>query len=189
MTKHGGDVWTKKIKYDFSANINPFGLPSGVKKALFENMEKYEHYPDVNCTALKKAISEFENINVKNIVCGNGAADLIYKIAGCLKAENAIIFAPTFSEYEKALSENGCNVHRIFLNEKDNFEINENIIGKIKETDMIFLCNPNNPTGSVIKKELIEKIAKKCKTLVVDECFMPFVKDRQNAPLLKKMIV
>ena len=193
MTNHGGDVWSKKIKYDFSANINPLGMPECVKEALKEHMTDYEHYPDVNCTELKKAISEYEGVNAENIVCGNGAADLIYKISGSLKPENALVLAPTFSEYEKALSENGCNVNHLLLNENDNFKLNENIIEKIEKNDIMFLCNPNNPTGSVTENDLIINIAKKCEevnsVLVIDECFMPFVKNKESAPLLKNVII
>lgn len=186
MTNHGGDVWTEKIKYDFSASINPLGMPKGVKDAIKTHMADYEHYPDVHCTALKKAISDYEGVGVENIVCGNGAADLIYKIAGSLKPKKALILEPTFSEYEKALTENGCNVKRLI-----SFEADESVLDEIKDIDIMFICNPNNPTGHLIKKDLITKLAKKCGNaiLVVDECFMPFVKDRQDAPLLKNVIV
>ena len=121
-TSHGGDVYTRDIEYDFSANINPLGMPEKVKAAIVGNIGVCEKYPDVNCTMLKNAIAEYENIITKNIVCGNGAADLIYKIVWAAAPKKALIIAPTFSEYEKALQSFGCDIEYFYLDEKNDFE-------------------------------------------------------------------
>ena len=105
--QHGGNT---NIKYDFSANINPLGMPENVKKILAENVEKFSFYPDPNCTDVIKAISDFENIPEKNILCGNGAADLIYRIVSAVSPCKALLFAPSFSEYEKALLDSRCSI-------------------------------------------------------------------------------
>ena len=77
---HGGDIYSREISLDFSANINPLGTPESIIKAASESLADIKNYPDPNCTLLRNALSEHENIGAGNIVCGNGAADLIYRI-------------------------------------------------------------------------------------------------------------
>ncbi len=72
---HGGDVYRYPHMLDFSANCNPYGMPEGVKKAAKEAVEKADCYPDVECTALRKALSLEEQVPMEQIICGNGAAD------------------------------------------------------------------------------------------------------------------
>lgn len=181
---HGGDVYSHQIEYDFSANINPLGMPENVRKALCERVLEYERYPDVNCSELALKIAENEKICAEKIVCGNGAADLIYRIVYALKPKKALIAVPTFSEYEKALRSADCEVNYHVLSEKNEFEIQEDFIEKIGGNDIIFLCNPNNPTGKMIPPELMKKIIEKCNEknciLVIDECFMDFVREKNK---------
>lgn len=181
---HGGDVYSHKINYDFSANINPLGMPENVRKTICEHILEYERYPDFNCTELALKIAEKEKICAEKIVCGNGAADLIYRIVYALKPKKALIAAPTFSEYEKALLSVDCDVNYHVLSEKNEFEIQEDFIKKIGGNDIIFLCNPNNPTGKIIPPELMKKIIEKCVEnkciLVIDECFIDFVHEKSK---------
>lgn len=180
---HGGDIYSRNIKYDFSANINPFGMPLGVKNALIKHIKDFERYPDVNCTKLKNELAEHENVDAENIACGSGAADLIYRIVQTLKPKMAILPAPTFSEYEKALFSVGCEVDYYLLDKKDDFKLNDGILERLCGIDILFLCNPNNPVGNVIDRDLMEQIVNKCKDnsiyLVIDECFMDFVRDSE----------
>lgn len=121
VSEHGGDIYFRKIEYDFSANLNPLGMPEGVKNALKNSVDVWESYPDPLCRKLVSALSDFEKISSENIVCGNGAADLIYRIVAALKPNKAVIAAPTFSEYEKALRQSGSSVIKHYLLEKMNF--------------------------------------------------------------------
>lgn len=188
---HGGDVYTKrKMKYankmiDFSANINPLGMQQEVKNAIIDNIDKYECYPDPLCRELRTKIAEVENTNKDNILCGNGAADIIFKLALGLKPKKALLLAPTFSEYEQALKTVDCKFKYYNIKEENDFNIKEEVLNCItNELDIMFVCNPNNPTGVVTKKALMEKILDKCKsrnvTLVVDECFIDFVENEEN---------
>ena len=183
-TGHGGDIYTRNIEYDFSANINPLGMPKSVKTAIFKNINACEKYPDVNCTKLKKAIAEFENVETQNIVCGNGAADLIYKIVWAAAPKKALIIAPTFSEYEKALRSFGCEIKYFNLDKKNDFELSEKILDKISDIDLMFVCNPNNPVGNIVNPDLMSQIIGKCTEynirIVVDECFLNFVENSQK---------
>ena len=73
---HGGDIYRHPDVIDFSVNTNPLGTPESVKCAVQESVAKIEHYPDVRCEALREAISRFEQVNMEEILCGNGAAEL-----------------------------------------------------------------------------------------------------------------
>ena len=78
--EHGGDIFEREIVYDFSANLNPLGMPESMKNALQKSISEWEKYPDPFCRSLVKKLSERENFPPENIVCGNGAADLIFRI-------------------------------------------------------------------------------------------------------------
>lgn len=188
--EHGGVTNNTQIKLDFSANINPFGIPESVKKAVADGIDSFSAYPDINCTALTKKIAAHEKITAKNIVCGNGAADLIYRIVYAVKPHTALLVSPTFLEYEKALTEVNCNIDFYCLDEKNNFVIDEKILNHLTSAvDILFLCNPNNPVGNLIDTMLLAKIISKCSEenilLVVDECFMDFVADSENYSIKK----
>ena len=189
-TNHGGDIYTpRKMKYsdnvvDFSASINPAGMPQEVEKAITENIAAYQHYPDPLCRELRASIARAEHIPAPYIFCGNGAADLIYRIVQGIHPKSAMIVSPTFSEYEAALSTIPCSVSHYDLSAENGFELTDDILDVIpRGLGMLFLCNPNNPTGVPVEKDLIRDLAERClkngTVLVVDECFIGFL-ERQN---------
>lgn len=182
---HGGDIYSRVGALDFSANINPLGLPSGVKRAIIDNIDSYVSYPDPLCRELKEAISKSSGVLFDKIVCGNGAADLIFRLVLFCKPRKAMVLAPTFAEYEEALKLVDCEIVYHKLSKENGFELDESILSEIKQDiDMVFICNPNNPTGIPVKKEFIIKIAKACKLnnalLMVDECFNEFLQNSQD---------
>lgn len=178
-TRHGGNPEKYGAKLDFSSNINPYGMPDGVKKAVIESMDSWERYPDPDCLALRRKLSAFHFVSVENIVCGNGADDLIYRIVLALRPRTAVICVPAFTEYRKALEESGCLIKEFMLKEPEGFELTEDILDLLDDdTDMLFLCSPNNPTGRTVDILLLEKIVRICQLkniyLVCDECFLDF---------------
>lgn len=185
---HGGDIYSKshiKNLLDLSANINPLGMPVRVKEAIIDNIENYEAYPDPLCRELRYELSRFHNIKEEAIVCGNGAADIIFRLILALKPKKALILAPTFAEYEEALKLSEAEIIYYDLKEENSFEIQEDILNFITEDlDMVFLCNPNNPTGIPLEKEKVLKLAAKCRdmkvTLVIDECFSDFLEKEED---------
>ncbi len=194
--EHGGDIYSRRVDYDFSANLNPLGIPEEVKQAAAS--ADFERYPDPLCRRLTKALSEREGIPETRIVCGNGAAELIYRIVNAVKPRTALLCAPTFGEYEKALAERDCRMEKHDLSEKIGFALDDGIVQKITaETNLLFLCSPNNPVGNTIARETLRRISEKClqtgTLLVLDECFLDFVKNGRAlsaVPLLhEKMIV
>lgn len=177
---HGGDVYRNKNVIDFSANCNPFGTPKSVKEAAVQAMEEVFHYPDTDCQELREAIGVYEEVRPEWIICGNGAADLIYRLVLGTKPKQAVLFAPTFAEYEQALEIVNCEVKHYELKEENGFCVEETLLDWITEkTDIIFLCNPNNPTGQTIDRDMLIKILDRCKkqniVVILDECFLEFL--------------
>ena len=172
---HGGDVYDGEIQLDFSANTNPYGTPRGVLDAMSAVLTRVHQYPDPYCRELVDAISEFESVPKDWILCGSGAAELIYSYCEALRPETAMELAPTFSEYALALERVGCRVERYSL--KKEFLP---VLARSRP-DVLFLCNPNNPTGQVIGLPLLEKILNLCHrqgtALFVDECFLDLSDD------------
>ena len=190
---HGGNVEEISRKYkinseeivDFSANINPSGLNKNVKNAMINALDKIEKYPDISYFNLKKSISDYENIDIKNLVLGNGAAEVIFNIIRGLKPKKVLLPAPTFSEYEEAVLSIDGSIEYYHLKEEDNFKLNNELINSLNESiDMIFICNPNNPTGVLTKNTFIEKLAKKGletkTTIVIDESFLDFLNSEEE---------
>lgn len=182
---HGGDWAGFSLAHgclplDFSANISPLGVPRGVQEALREAAGQADRYPDPLCRELRGALSEHEGVPAEWILCGGGAADLIFRAVLALGPGRALVTAPAFGEYEAALESVGCAVERYALRPEEDFRIREDLLEKITpETDLVFLCEPNNPTGVTTPRPLLLRILERCREtgtrLVVDECFGDFL--------------
>lgn len=194
MHLHGGDIYKNKNMIDFSANINMLGTPQGVIDAACEGVKLSMNYPDINCFELKEALSKEEGIPQEYIMCGNGAAELVFAIVLALKPKKAILPVPSFYEYEQALRNlSSCEIQYEFLKEEEDFKLTNRILDKIVDgTDIIFLCNPNNPTGMTVEKELLVKIVEKCEQsntlLVLDECFNDMLDDWQTCSMKESVL-
>ena len=194
---HGGD-WAGFalahgcLPLDFSANISPLGVPRGVQEALREAAGQADRYPDPLCRELRGALSEHEGVPAEWILCGGGAADLIFRAVLALGPGRALVTAPAFGEYEAALESVGCAVERYALRPEEDFRLRLDILEKITpETDLVFLCEPNNPTGVTTPRPLVLRILERCREtgtrLVVDECFGDFL-DEPEAHTLKNAL-
>ncbi|UCB57233.1 MAG: threonine-phosphate decarboxylase [Candidatus Omnitrophota bacterium] len=193
---HGGNIYEVRRKYkkeiiDFSANINPLGLPERIKENIINNFNRILHYPDLQAEKLTEKLGSYWKIDKENILLGNGSIELIYLIFSAFKPKSTFIPVPTFSEYERAARSANSKVQFLRLKEKDNFNLPERI--DAGGADIFFLCNPNNPTGNLIlQKQRADNLAK---LTVIDETFMDFLPDQAahsligEAPKNKKIIV
>ena len=190
---HGGDVqrtavelgisWREMI--DFSASVNPLGPSPKVLKAICDNLWQIPFYPDPCSELLKESISKhIEGIDEGNVIVGNGSTELIWLFSDVLLSEGdkVIIPAPTYGEYETAISKKGTKP--IFLNldqEKEFRIVYEDVIDRIsyEKPKMVFICNPNNPPSKVIRREemlsIVEECARKNVFVFVDEAYVDFV--------------
>ncbi len=198
---HGGNVEEIARQYglreekiiDFSANINPLGPSPRVIKALKENLDRIARYPDPETINLRKELSKYLKVSPANVIAGNGAVELIYLICRTLRPKRALIVVPTFSEYEFALKSVGCRIRFFPLKFKDNFRLDvEKLLKDLDKMDLLFLCNPNNPTGQLINKADLLKIIgiarKKRIFVVVDEVFMDFVENEKEETLIQEAV-
>lgn len=188
MYQHGGDIYRNIVKLDFSSNINLMGIPEGVLQAAKRGVELSCNYPDTECNELRDAISINAGIPKEMIVCGNGAAELIFSLVIARKPKKALLLSPTFHEYEQALQSVDCKISYYQLLEENGFQLQSDFIKEVNgDIDIVFLCNPNNPTGVFIEKSLMKNILQKCEEsncfLVVDECFLDFVPDGKDCTL------
>ena len=185
---HGGDWAGYRARFghdalDFSANVSPLGLPQGVADAIVAALPTADRYPDPFCRELRTALSWAEQLPEPWILCGNGAADLIYRLVWALQPRRALLPAPTFAEYAAALESVGCEVKRKTLHEADDFAVTEAFVQAVNQSiDLVFLCQPNNPTGQITPPELVQRLMRRCAdcgaVLVVDECFLDFLQQR-----------
>ena len=190
---HGGDVYSARQKMnqdplDLSANINPMGMPPGAVRAAADALQQCTQYPDPLCRELRAALAAYEGIPAEQIVCGNGAADLIFRIVAATHPQRALLLEPTFAEYEQALRAMDCSIAYFPLQESEGFVLPEAFLQQLTpEINLLFLCNPNNPTGRTVSPALLQEIWKRCEEagilLVVDECFNEFLEHPEQNTL------
>jgi threonine-phosphate decarboxylase len=183
-----------KVKIDFSSNINPLGISRFVLKEIKKNLKQISHlYPDPNCTLLKKRIVDYLQYGIDQnwINIGNGATELIHNFARCISSNNSIIPSPTFCEYE--LASKRCRMKIDYVPLSKSLQIEPDlIIEKVrkKSNSLVFLCNPNNPTG-LVNTDRIEKVLtsiNNSKTIfLLDESFIDFLYNIEQKSLLSKI--
>ena len=176
---------------DFSANINPLGMPASLKRAIVDNLDCAEHYPDVDYAKLHAALAEHHQIPASWILAGNGETESIFTLVQGLKPRHAMIVTPGFAEYRRALQWGDCTIHEFALREGDGWQLTDAILDALtSELDCLFLCTPNNPTGLLPDNRLLREIASRCErlgiNLILDEAFIDFIAGEPGfIPLLR----
>ena len=189
---HGADINSAAELYgleadkiiDFSSNINPFIVDS-MDKIVAAGVGSLQKYPDIKYRQLRKNIADYLGVDDSQVIPGNGATEIIYLLMRNLGGRLAII-NPTFSEYRKGAEIAGLSVVDFVMDWKKNFELDlDEIYRRKDEFDSIFICNPNNPDGSVREiKKLLEFAEKEGKLLIVDETFIEFVDSEKERSLV-----
>lgn len=129
---------------------------------------------------------------------GNGAADLIYRLMQVLRPQQVVVAAPAFAEYSVAAERVGAQVVPVYLSEADDFLFTPAVevafiqaIERAPSGSAVFLCNPNNPDGNVIRAEVLQRIAAVCEAhnswIIVDECFLPFLRSEINYSMVPSL--
>ena len=188
--EHGGNLYEASASIgrsldsllDFSANINPLGVPPAVMQAVTENLPRIIHYPDAHSHGLKKAISQHYHVPAEQILPGNGAAELLYVLCHHMRPHRALIPVPAFSEYERAALAAGAAVDYCLTREEDGFALAvTSLLNKVARRSMVFVGNPNNPTGTLIRRDellpLLAQAADLESLVIVDESFIDFLAD------------
>ena len=173
---------------DFSASVSPLGPPDGVAEAIAS--VDLAAYPDPHYLALTEAIAKYhaaDGVAVENVIVGNGSTEIIHLLtrayiesppSDC--SRSALLLTPTYGEYDGAVRISGGKVHTLTATRNEN-GFTWDITAAIAEIDarrpaLLFVCNPNNPTGALLAAAELERLAEAAASagclLVVDEAYI-----------------
>jgi threonine-phosphate decarboxylase len=160
---HGGNVYAAARELrrpigsvlDFSASINPLGPSPKAIRALLETAPLIHHYPDPDCTNLKRALGRRWNVSPDQLVVGNGSSELIDLIPRALSIRSALIVGPTYGEYARAVTRAGGRNSMVLAKKKEGYrpplkQVTQKLVVRRsagKAIDAVFICHPNSPTG------------------------------------------
>jgi len=199
--RHGGRIfeaarlsgrsWRDII--DFSANLNPFGPPRGLKETLDAEFDQILHYPEVRAESLIKKIAELSDLSPDHFLAGAGSTPHLHLLPRVLGLNRSVIIGPAFSEYEAALSAAGLNHQYVLTSESTGWQMNQETVDRVlsRRPDSVFLANPANPTGRLANREVLTRLAQECRRLsawlIVDEAFLDFTEEgRSLLPLVEE---
>ncbi len=137
---HGDDLFRYggAVKVNFSTNIPQRVDHSGLLDHLSRQGDIFRNYPEPAPLSVERKLAALHGLDERNVIVTNGATEAIYLLAHAWMGRRSVIIAPTFREYQDACSVFGHTV---------------NFVGSLEELpegpDMVWLCNPNNPTGHV----------------------------------------
>lgn len=190
---HGGDIYSRQIRLDFSVNGNPLGMPDAAVQAIHEAVQHVGEYPDITAAALTGAVSRMlsgecgREIPKEYLLFGNGASELFLTVVHALKPQNIVIPVPSFYGYEYAAEAAGSHIKYVYLPENAEFCPGQELLQALTpDTELLFLANPNNPTGQLMKVEYLHQLLEYCRqqgtVVVLDECFMEFCETDREQP-------
>jgi len=196
--QHGGDVFAVARSLgipperilDFSASINPLGMAPGVREALANCLERLLHYPDKGAAELRDCLASYHGVSAGQIAVANGSTELIHLMPRLVGGNRALIVAPAFAEYASALEKSGWQIDYLTLKSADSFALSLPALQeKLAERyDLLFICNPGNPTGALIPKSDIARVLGLCQEsgtfLVLDEAFIDFCEEDSAKDLI-----
>lgn len=182
---HGGDIYRNEAVLDFSINVNPLGVPHTVRQALHDAAECCEVYPDIQMEKLRSAVGDMLQVRKEWLLFGNGASELFMAVVHALRPKRVVIPVPSFYGYEYAANAVSADIHYYFMKEENGFLPGEELFSVLDETvDLLFLADPNNPTGRKLEREFVLRLLRHCKsktiTVVLDECFIEFCEGQES---------
>jgi threonine-phosphate decarboxylase len=194
---HGGNIFAiaralgrrPEEFIDFSASINPLGPPGGVRDAVTGALSRLIHYPDSDCTELREALGLYHGLTATNFCIANGSTELIYLLPHLAEGHRAVVIAPPFSEYGRALARGGWDVDHFTLSPANGFALYLDRLAEFLERnyDLLILGNPGNPSGRLYTPAEIEELFLLCRArgllLVLDEAFMDFCEEGSSKRL------
>jgi len=170
---------------DFSSNINPHGPAPAVVEAV--RAAQFAAYPDPDCLVLRRALAAQHSVDVEQIIVGNGTAELIWLLAFAhlVPGDSVAILGPTFGEYARAAGLCSVSVEMLRAKASKDFVVDVEAVERLlrHKPTLFFICNPNNPTGSILPLDVIERwsIENPYTLFVVDEAYIDFVPNMQSA--------
>ncbi len=175
---------------DMSSNLNPLGPPEKIHTIISDRMSAIHSLPEPDAASMRRGFAQYHGIDPKAVIAGNGTTWFIYTIPQALKAKRVVIAGPTYSDYQDT-----CTMHHIeyeycLATKEENFKPDIDRISSLAESaNLVFICNPNNPTGVLIPREEIEYLIHKHKNtcFVVDESYLPFVENAHEISFVSQV--
>ncbi len=192
MFQHGGNVFFQNTCIDFSANINFLGIPDLVMQAARSGLVAAAQHPQEQSGTLEEHIAQWEGVNPEHVFCCNGASEIVKSLTQVLKPKKALFPAPGFEEYVRPLTMAQCEIAYYYTKEEEGFRISlDEFLQQItSETDLVFCCNPNNPTTVLYDRSFFDQVLKRCEQtdtlLILDECCLDYVKDAETITMHAK---
>jgi len=185
---HGGRVGPQVV--DFSSPSNPLGPPPVVDEILLDSVRDrgYTRYPDYEYKVFREAIAELYNVDPGSLVPLNGSAEALQLLIPVLKPEVMVSLEPTFGDHRVQSYSAGVPLVTIpYVVKGSRYEVDPsvycNLPGEFKAHPLLLLSNPNNPTGALTPKRVLEELlscSKDNTVIVVDEAFSDFTGNRES---------
>ena len=163
---------------DMSSNINPLGPPPGLVDYLREHIDAVGRFPEVDSREITEQFADQCRIDADRVMAGNGTTQFIYALPQALGMKSALIVGPTYSDYADACRLNNVDITFAVAADSQNFQPDLDQISKhLGAVDSVFICNPNNPTGSLIAVDDLKVLCRAYPDtiFVVDESYLSFV--------------
>lgn len=197
---HGGDLETATATFgvrreqwvDFSANINPLGPPQQVWSRIQQEWEQIVHYPDPDHRQFRQLLAASLAVSEEQLCIGNGAAECMALALLAFSPQRVGVVYPCFSEYISLSRQFGAEVIGIYGEAEQHFRAStEALKSLIRQVDLVFLGQPNNPTGVQYEVAVLRELAAEAElsntVLVLDEAFIDFMAPAEQMTLLGEL--
>ncbi len=185
---HGGDILSMAKRLgcevsdliDLSSNLTPLGMVPGLREALSERLGEISFLPESGSETLVRIFAEKYGCSPQQVLAGNGTTEFIYAVPTSVQSRRALIVAPTYGDYQTASEWAGLSVDFFNLKADEDFALDfSRLSARLTGGELVFLCNPNNPTGRVVpSRELLDFIlAHPASEFLIDESYLPFVNE------------
>jgi threonine-phosphate decarboxylase len=172
---------------DMSSNTNPLGPPPGLVDFLKKNIDVVTDLPEVDSKEITGLFADCFALDPDRVLSGNGTTQFIYSIPRVLEIEKAVVLGPTYADYADACRMHNVHPAIVLAEASDDFRPDINrLTNKINDKDSVFICNPNNPTGSLIPKDELERLCRSHPdtNFIVDESYLSFVNHGEKESLI-----
>lgn len=192
---HGGDVYELARNLgcepadiiDMSSNINPLGPVPALKEHLKENLTVLDALPDVDGKGLVEAFAHHFGLPAERVLVGNGTTQFIFSSPPALEMKRALICGPTYADYADACRIHNVRLDHVLAEESTRFRPDLEALRKcLKDEDAVFICNPNNPTGSLIARDDMVTLCESHPGIrfIIDESYLHFSAQYQETTMI-----
>ncbi len=188
---HGGEIYhlarklglnPSEIK-DHSSNVSPLPPPQGLYDLLKAHLAEIENLPEVDSFTLREKLAQIYSLHQDQILPSSGTTEWIFGIPKILNPKRVIILGPTYSDYADAAKQLGIRPIFILAEEETLFSPPlEDLTNRLQKKDLVFICNPNNPTGALIPPQKLQEIIFNFPDVffIIDESYSDFVEERAS---------